>query len=1135
MSGETTIGSIIGFLRLNDDDWSATVDRAQADVERLSGTSASPRVSADTTEASARIASVQEQADRLDHARVTVPITAQNTDAIRSIQSLASQTISADRRMSSADLARSRAAEAVTRAQNSLASATNRAAQAQAELEKLKKPDSSGSVDEIARAEQRLAAARRDEDLATQHLNNTTAAQLASLDRLKKKVDDNKQSVSLLGTAIAAIGPAIVPLAAGAAGLGLAFGGMGAAGFLAFKGIQAEMADGSQQGQVYTGLIRQLRVDLAQLETTAATGVLKPFQTVVSDLQPKMPLINAAVAAFAGTLGAVAIPAADGITTAFIKLTPMMEQVGQYAVGLAQDFDQFAHGNGLTVFGSYATTVMPQVIDLIKQLVPLVVNLTGSFAPMGAISTQALTLLTQALNMIPTPILQILSSGAVSVYLAFQAWKGLQSIVAPLASGLGSLSGAMDRVGASGMASRLQAISASLGATSVNADEAAVSSDALAASSGAASTSTGELAATSSAAAGGTGELAANAAAASADVDALAASADAAAASEDAMGASMALVNPVLAGIAAVVGIATFAWSQYEAHQQSARMAQEQLTQAIQASGGVINTQIQQLVAQQLVASGVVKTLEGYGASYQQIMGAALKGGPAMDSLNATIAKNATVTEAASGAAGGMGKTTTAIAKDAQGALGAVSSLNGKISDQVAQTKTSIAVAKAASSSTRALTADQKDQILSQESLTNATQAQRTAINQLNTALDAEISRQNQLEGGLIGIASARQQLIATLKKNKSTTDLNTAAGLANAQQITNMVGQLQSYRDTQIKTGTSIADATSAYRTQGAQLLQLIGHMDGADSSTYQLAQRLLKLPKDVTAKVGVSGTSVAASQLKGLSTQAKALGDTRIEIPTGTPNAKNTAQLLNNISDAALSANGKSVTIPTDSPKAVATKLELDDITGAAVTANGKSVTIPTKTLRTPQTLAEIQSILDRAQNKTMTTTANMAHYQEVLGEIESVQAAAQDKTFTITARFASQNAGGSNLARHGLPAYASGTTSSKGGPALVGENGVELVLGPQIRDLRAGSTVLNNRDTMAALGGGQEPLRALGGVSRSSSSAPIQVQVSPRVDIAGGRMVIDQDSMGKLSAYITDVTLAQSNHSYLMGAMG
>ncbi len=50
-----------------------------------------------------------------------------------------------------------------------------------------------------------------------------------------------------------------------------------------------------------------------------------------------------------------------------------------------------------------------------------------------------------------------------------------------------------------------------------------------------------------------------------------------------------------------------------------------------------------------------------------------------------------------------------------------------------------------------------------------------------------------------------------------------------------------------------------------------------------------------------------------------------------------------------------------------------------------------------------------------------------------------------------------------------YASGTDSAPGGRALVGERGAELVLGPTVGNLLAGSKVINHEQTMAILGGG------------------------------------------------------------------
>lgn len=72
MAGETTVGSIVGFLRLNADQFHREVTLAIAEVERLDGKDATVNVHADTTGAAAKLALVEKQVDQIDKSNARV-------------------------------------------------------------------------------------------------------------------------------------------------------------------------------------------------------------------------------------------------------------------------------------------------------------------------------------------------------------------------------------------------------------------------------------------------------------------------------------------------------------------------------------------------------------------------------------------------------------------------------------------------------------------------------------------------------------------------------------------------------------------------------------------------------------------------------------------------------------------------------------------------------------------------------------------------------------------------------------------------------------------------------------------------------------------------------------------------------
>jgi hypothetical protein len=139
------------------------------------------------------------------------------------------------------------------------------------------------------------------------------AAVAASEDKVdagNKKVASSSQEagkgLGLMSMAIVGLGPAIVPLAAGAAGLAVGFGAMGAAGVLAIVGIMREMKAGTQLGGAYTSMFATLSGDLTTLGHTAAAGVLAPFQNEVANLQGQMPALNSIIGEFSVITGKTA-------------------------------------------------------------------------------------------------------------------------------------------------------------------------------------------------------------------------------------------------------------------------------------------------------------------------------------------------------------------------------------------------------------------------------------------------------------------------------------------------------------------------------------------------------------------------------------------------------------------------------------------------------------------------------------------------------------------------------------------------------------------------------------------------------------------------------------------------------------
>src|SRR5690242_15399568 len=79
MAGETTVGSIVGFLRLEADQFHREVERAIAETDHLDGKNVDVKVKADTAKAQAEMKATAAEADHLDRSTVKLGESSRNT------------------------------------------------------------------------------------------------------------------------------------------------------------------------------------------------------------------------------------------------------------------------------------------------------------------------------------------------------------------------------------------------------------------------------------------------------------------------------------------------------------------------------------------------------------------------------------------------------------------------------------------------------------------------------------------------------------------------------------------------------------------------------------------------------------------------------------------------------------------------------------------------------------------------------------------------------------------------------------------------------------------------------------------------------------------------------------------------
>jgi hypothetical protein len=420
--GETNVGGILATLRLSITDFETNIAKAQEMADRLDGKNVVVNVKVDTGGAETKLAAVAASEDRVGGSSKGA------SSGLTSVESAARKLADASSVANIAQLRLSEVQGSGTAKASSLASANQSVTKTQRDLSDLMK----SSTPEVIRA----ADAMKNVDDS-----NTKVA---------KSSKEASNGLGLMSMAIVGLGPAIVPLAAGAAGLAVGFGAMGAAGILAIVGISREMKAGTPLGGAYTSMLGTLSGDLTTLGHTAAAGVLGPFQAEVANLQGQMPQLNSIIGEFSVITGKTAANLISGLVQAFITLEPLARDVGVYVLDLSSKFAAAMSGPGVVSFGDYIRSVFPQIMQTVESVVTAAVHLIAALAPLGLGTLGMLKLFTDAINAIPVDVLSNLATVAAPIFVGFKAFGVLSAGVTAFGTALGKV-GVSAETAATGM------------------------------------------------------------------------------------------------------------------------------------------------------------------------------------------------------------------------------------------------------------------------------------------------------------------------------------------------------------------------------------------------------------------------------------------------------------------------------------------------------------------------------------------------------------------------------------------------------------------------------------------------------------------------------------------------------------
>jgi hypothetical protein len=239
-------------------------------------------------------------------------------------------------------------------------------------------------------------------------VKGATAAvtELKAVDAAGRRAGGPGGGPSLLITAIAALGPALVPVGAAAVTAGAGLAGLGTVGVLAIAGIKREMQAGTPTGRAYSSMVGELKGDLHDLEATAAHGVLSGFQAGVVALRPLLPVVTADTQVLSGQLGAIASHVMPGLVSLFIAFNPLLSQLGGDLARGSEKFEQWAQSStGVSKFVLYAQTELPKVEHVLGEVAGAVGHIVTGLGPLGGTVLTSIGVLSSVVSHMPVGVI----------------------------------------------------------------------------------------------------------------------------------------------------------------------------------------------------------------------------------------------------------------------------------------------------------------------------------------------------------------------------------------------------------------------------------------------------------------------------------------------------------------------------------------------------------------------------------------------------------------------------------------------------------------------------------------------------------------------------------------------------------
>lgn len=219
------------------------------------------------------------------------------------------------------------------------------------------------------------------------------------------------------------LSPALVPLAGGLLGLSTSILGIGVDGVLAFRGINNEIKNGTELGGRFASGLGVMKGELAQLQHTAAAGVLQPFNNVVDRLTQKLPELNAFISHTSPVVGDLLDHTLGGFLNLLTGAEPLITTAISEVDRLATRFEAWSQGPGGAQFFDALESQIPIAVHSIGELATALGHVLAAAEPIGEEILPVIDGISTGLAHIPVPVLTAAVAGLV-------AWKANALITA---------------------------------------------------------------------------------------------------------------------------------------------------------------------------------------------------------------------------------------------------------------------------------------------------------------------------------------------------------------------------------------------------------------------------------------------------------------------------------------------------------------------------------------------------------------------------------------------------------------------------------------------------------------------------------------------------------------------------------